>query len=228
MSLVSDALRKAQVETAQSDRLQHRFYMTHGGRAGVAPPRVPRMAILVSAILGGCITAGALLFYLGSLLPTSADAVRSVPAPASVAAPAAQAIDEKPVAAAAPAIAEKPVDDVPSVVREKPKAERAKRVADEERRVEPPVVTPAETPAPSRRTRRDSFVAGETYVSPIRGPMGIEIALSGISSARGDSVAIINGTLMRRGSVVGPFVIEEIESRRVRVRYVDVSFWLTY
>lgn len=83
-------------------------------------------------------------------------------------------------------------------------------------------------PAPPRRASRDQFVDGETYGSPIRGPFGTELVLSGISSTRGGSLAIINGNLLRAGATVGPFVVEEIEPRRVRVRYVDVRFWLTH
>ena len=217
MSLVSDALRKAQVETAQRDRLQHRFYLTHGGRTSAARPRASRAAVIVSAIFGGCITAGLLLVYLGRMLPTYASLDAQSPAPAIAATPA-------PVqAAAAPQ-----VPDERAAVEEKPRVTRRKPVVEPKAVEAAAVSVPAETPAPKRRTSRDSFVAGETYVSPIRGPMGIEVALSGISSARGDSVAIINGTLMRRGGVIGPFLIEDIEPRRVRVRYVDVSFWLTY
>jgi len=219
VSLVSDALRKAQVETAQRDRLQHRFYLTHGGRTSPARPRASRLTVLVSAIFGGCITAGLLLFYLGRVLPTPASLKAQEPASPVVSTPA----PAQPAAAVTPQVpAERPAaPEKPRVTRKKPAVETTAVEAGA-------VNVPAEAPAPKRRTSRDSFVAGETYVSPIHGPMGIEVALSGISSARGDSVAIINGTLMRRGGVIGPFLIEDIEPRRVRVRYVDVSFWLTY
>jgi hypothetical protein len=71
-------------------------------------------------------------------------------------------------------------------------------------------------------------VDGRTYASPLQGPLGSELVLTGISSVRGDSVAIINGQLVRAGASVGPFGIETIEPGRVRVRYVDVRFWLSY
>jgi hypothetical protein len=225
VSLVSDALRKAQVETAQRDRLQHRFYLTHGGRSASAHPRMSRLTVVLSAVLGGCVTAGVVLFYLLRVVPASAVERAAVVAPPAEVATAPAAERSVPEAERS----------VPEVTRRsekppapaQPRSVRQKAIA-ETRTTEAASPVVAQAPAPPRRTSRDSFVAGETYVSPIRGPMGIEIALSGISSARGDSVAIINGTLMRRGSVIGPFLIEEIEPRRVRLRYVDVSFWLTY
>ncbi len=82
-------------------------------------------------------------------------------------------------------------------------------------------------PAPTAR-RRDSLKDGETYASPIKAPGGVEVSLSGISSARGESVAIMNGNVVRAGSAVGPFVVEAIERGRVQLRYIDVHIWVTY
>jgi hypothetical protein len=204
MSLISDALRKAQVETAQRDRMQHRLYLTHGGRTIAQRPGLSRYAIVLAALLGGCITAGALLFHSAASKAQPQPAARVVAVVPPAPAPAA-------VAQAAPAVLHpsEPKRAAPTRPRRKPAAE-------------------AVTPPPQARASRDSFVSGETYASPVQGPLGTSLTLSGISSARGDSVAIINGSLVRAGGVVGPFVIEQIEQRRVRVRYVDVSFWVTY
>lgn len=73
---------------------------------------------------------------------------------------------------------------------------------------------------------RDGFQEGETYGSPVLGPFGSEVSLTGITALRGQYVAIVNGSTVRAGTAIGPFVIEEIEARRIRLRYVDITFFV--
>lgn len=232
MSLISDALRKAHLEAAQLDRTQRNFYMNHGGRTSRTSAATTRGTVILAAVMGGCVTAGAAVIYMARTLPEHPSArvreevgVRPGAAPAPALAPAvapppmsAERFEARPVERKPPSPASAPRSETP-----RPKVRQEKSVA-AARQAE----VPAAAPAPQRRTSRDQFVDGQTYDSPIRGPFGTELVLSGISSTRGGSLAIINGNLMRAGGTVGPFVIEEIESRRVRVRYVDVRFWLTH
>jgi len=206
VSLISDALMKAQLETAPRDRVQHRVYMTHGGRTSSS---ISRTAIVLAAILGGCVTAGIFLFRF---TPTA-----SQPAQRGV------AVVQQPAAVPAVAKAQPAPASAPAEVRA---AEEPRPVAPRKKKIATPLAERVD--APPARASRDSFVSGETYASPVQGPMGSSFTLSGISSSRGDSVAIVNGSLIRAGGAVGPFVVEQIEPRRVRVRYIDVSFWVTY
>jgi hypothetical protein len=86
---------------------------------------------------------------------------------------------------------------------------------------------PSQPEQPKRATRRDGFVEGETYSSPISGPGGIEVSISGIVGVGDQTLAIINGRSLRAGAMVGPFIVENVERRRVQLRYVDVRFYLT-
>jgi hypothetical protein len=236
MSLISDALRKAHTEAAQQDRAQHQFYMSHGGRAGTAGRGMTRGTVVLAALVGACVTAAAALFYMTRVAPVRASGPAPVTAQvvaASSPAPSPGAPAEaspSPARESAPAQPVKPVSQAVPPARTKPErsapsSQATAGTTEESVRQEAPI---REEAAPPRRTSRDHFVQGETYLSPIVGPLGTGLSLSGISSARGASVAIINGNLVRAGATVGPFVIEEIEQRRVRVRYVDVIFWLTY
>lgn len=213
MSLISDALKKAHVEAAQQDRTRYRDYMNNAGRASAAFP-TSHGTVVLAAVLGGCVTAGVGVLYLMRTVRVPALPVREGRVEARVSQPAVQRPPAPTVQPPAPA----PV----VVVRSSPKP-----VA-EAPAPAPRKATRAAVAAPSAPKSRDRFVDGETYASPVLGPLGAELKLNGISSTRGDAVAIINGALMRVGGTVGPFVIEEIESRRIRVRYVDVRFWVTY
>ena len=232
MSLISDALRKAHMEAAQQDRAQHQFYMSHGGRAGTAGHGLTRGTIVLAALVGACVTAAAALFYMTRVAPVRGSGPAPVTAQvvaASAPAPSAAVVAEPPSSRAResagsqsvqPARVEKVIPPVTKPERSAPPPQTTAAAMEQA-----PVREEATAP---RRTSRDHFVQGETYLSPIVGPLGTGLSLSGISSARGASVAIINGNLVRAGATVGPFVIEEIEQRRVRVRYIDVIFWLTY
>lgn len=228
MSLISDALRKAHLEAAQLDRTQRNFYMNHGGRSTRASASTTRGTVILAAVMGGCVTAGAAVIYMARTLPEHPSArarevvgVKPADAPAPALAPAVAPppmTTERVPEAQAPQRRAVPVQKVERTESPRPKVRPEKQQAE----------VPAVEPAPRRRASRDQFVDGQTYDSPIRGPFGTELVLSGISSTRGGSLAIVNGNLLRAGATVGPFVIEEIEPRRVLVRYVDVRFWLTH
>lgn len=237
MSLISDALRKAHLEAAQLDRTQRNFYMNHGGRSTRTSAATTRGTVILAAVMGGCVTAGAAVIYMARTLPEHPSArarevvgVKPADAPAPALAPA---VAPPPMTTDRPESRPPARKAIPAQRAERSEQPRPKPVPEKnavpeqtvaaERQPEPAVVA-----APPRRASRDQFVDGATYDSPIRGPFGTELILSGISSTRGGSLAIINGNLLRAGATVGPFVIEEIEPRRVRVRYVDVRFWLTH
>lgn len=232
MSLISDALRKAHLEAAQLDRTQRNFYMNHGGRSTRTSATTTRGTVILAAVMGGCVTAGAAVIYMARTLPEHPSArarevvgVKPADAPAPALAPAVAPPPMTTERAEARPPERKVVPPQKSERSERPLAKvRPETTVAEARQPE----RQAAVPAPPRRASRDQFVDGQTYDSPIRGPFGTELTLSGISSTRSGSLAIINGNLLRAGATVGPFVIEEIEPRRVRVRYVDVRFWLTH
>ena len=223
MSLISDALKKAHVEAAQQDRTRYRDYMNNAGRASAAFP-TSHGTVVLAAVLGGCVTAGAGVLYLMRTVRVPALPVREGRVEARAQAVAQRPAVQRPAEVAQESKVPPPAPAPVVVVRSSPKP-----AAEAPAPAPPPKTTRAAVAAPpSAPKSRDRFVDGETYGSPVLGPLGAELKLNGISSTRGDAVAIINGALMRVGGTVGPFVIEEIESRRIRVRYVDVRFWVTY
>lgn len=253
MSLISEGLKKAHLEAQRQDREERRRYMSSGvvdapRRDGVSPALV-----MLAAALGGALVFGSGAVYLmkpSSATPVKASSVAQS-AVASIATPVAPPVAAAPQTTPSPAAAPPVADAAPA---SKPAAQEnptrpAVAVAERPARREPPSAakpedaappmdrsahrataepSPARTEERPRRTlgTRNPFVSGETYASPISGPGGIEVTLSGISSVRGNSVAIMNGTIVRAGSMVGPFKVERIDRERVLLRYLDVEFWL--
>ena len=234
MSLISEALRKAQLEAVQQDRDQRRFYMSHAGRPGRTPGEVSRTSMAIVVLASLCVLSAGALLYL--TLDRRNVVVPAVPtaAVASVAAPsAASGVTKTSNGTAVEESVAEPQEKarpVPPRSRKSSAAtalpsKAATRSRSDAKDAETPVV--AEAPrSPARRLERDGFREGETYGSPVLGPLGTEVVLSGITALRGQSVAIINGNTVRAGTAVGPFVVEEIEPRRVRLKYVDITFFV--
>ena len=204
MSLISEGLKKAQLDAMRQDRQQRGAYLG-SARAGVAArSSLPQMLLI--GIGSAVITSMAILGVVraSSHAPEgSAPEVRTTPAPVTT-----------------PKIAPIVVEPKPEPVAPSGGSASAVRAAKVER-------APSQPERAKRVTRRDRFVDGETYPSPINGPGGIEVSVSGIVGAGDQVLAIINGRSVRAGAMVGPFVVENIERRRVQLRYIDVRFYLT-
>lgn len=230
MSLISEALRKAQLEAVQQDREQRRFYMNHGGRSGQPSPGISRTSLAILVLAAFCIlSAGALLYLtMNRSVATPAGAVAATARPAV---PVAVSGEAKPAPAEDPASS--PLQEVKRVPPRNSSKSAAAATAPAKARTRTGRPAPAaQAPvsevhrATERRLERDGFREGETYGSPVLGPLGTEVVLSGITALRGQHVAIINGTTIRAGTAVGPFVVEDIEPRRVRLKYVDITFYV--
>lgn len=231
MSLISEGLKKAQLDAMQQDREQRQAYLRS------ARPNVPRRAAssvpqMIAIGLGSAVIASAAMLWLRGTHtpPTPAPLVAEVPPHArrSVETPRPKPSAE----AAAPEAAPKAA--LPTTAVEQP-APRAVTANKPPKSVAPPhdgtvvneesTLPPPKEPPPLRR--RDAFVDGETYASPINGPGGTEVRLSGILSAGDGALAIINGSTVHPGVMIGPFVVERVERKRVQLRYIDVHFYLT-
>ena len=177
----------------------------HEQRSYLAGPRVVRQnsamsasTIMMIAVASAAIAAAAAVIFLR----------KPAPQPAAVVVHRAVSAPAKPVVVV-PAPAPAPV----VVARKAPP------------KIERPIVE--EEKAPPQRMKRDGFVDGESYASPVKGPLGFDVSLTGISSSGGQKLAIVNGGLVREGSTIGPFTVERIERARVQFRYVDVHFFVT-
>jgi hypothetical protein len=250
VSLISEGLKKAHLETLRQDREQRRQYLGPG-RVDVPQGGSHFAAILTAAVASSIVAAAVVIYFVGSK-PSAAPqtvVVAAAPAPSRTAAPVAPPAERSvasvlpqpsagtvqpvkgtitslvPVAPSAAPAPQRSVATAPVAEPRREDVRKAAPVLADDERVEAPV-TP-EPPRP-RVASRDRFRDGATYASPVSAPGGIEVALSGISSARGESVAIMNGNVVRAGSAVGPFIVEKIERGRVQLRYVDVRFWMTY
>lgn len=252
MSLISDGLKKAHLDALRQDREQRRHFLSPG-RVDVPSGGSNFLAIAVAAV-GSAVIAAVIAIYFVRSSPSAASASAAAPTQTAVAVNSTPALPvTAPPVTAPPVVAEPQVRVASAALPErtadtlKPRTYAA-RV--QERDVAPPPAAPKRVKAPKavetlvsesapapaapevppvrRSARRDRFVDGESYASPINAPGGVEVTLSGISSARGESVAIMNGNIIRAGATIGPFTVEKIERGRVQLRYIDVRFWMTY
>lgn len=242
MSLISEALRKAQMDALQQDRDQRRYYLSHAGRGHGSSSSSARYVWTIAVLAVLCLVSAGALFYMSSRrMPVPSPAVARSPVVAAMAVPVKAAAVEsneeakKSVAdEAKPPVTRAKKRQANEAARPKESASVETAPAEEpqlvrERPVRGAAIAAAESrsaPKPLRRLTRDGFRDGEIYSSPVLGPFGTEVVLTGITSLGGRFAAIVNGSTVRAGATIGPFVIEEIEARRIRLRYVDISFYV--
>jgi hypothetical protein len=249
LSLISEGLKKAHLETLRQDRENRREYFSPG-RSDVPPRRSKRGSVLAAALGGAILAATVTATWISNVRAESSSALASPARPAPGEREPAKADTVAAAPESTPVMAARDSVDVPSG----PKGSASeKRISNTETPITPapapsaPESTSAPEPAseprekvagvsadsrgpaePRGRSRREGLVNGESYASPVRSPGGGEVRLSGFSSSGGQSVAIINGNVVREGESVGPFVVEKIERGRVQLRYADIRFWLSY
>ena len=217
MSLISEGLKKAQLDAMRQDHQQRRVYFG-AARPAVAARRTTPLALMIAIGIGSAVLTGAVILWVRR---DDRGVVRQM----GVVRASSRASQAAPVARTTTPIEPKPVPPSGGLA-------SAMSVAKEERTPSQPEPKLKEKPKvleeePARVTRRDGFIEGETYASPINGPGGIEVTLSGLVGSGDRVLAIINGRSVRAGAMVGPFTVESVEQRRVKLRYVDVHFYLT-
>ena len=223
MSLIDDALKRAQEEAARQDEA-HRL----ARRPWIAPqpPRRRRPAgrIASLALAFALAVAGAAWFLSRrhAAAPPKAPVPTRSPAPRP--APSAAAPDSPPLEN----------DEVPPPVATPPARERAKTnhaVPESEPPSQP--APPAAGPAPSsassseRWPRAPSIPDGKTFVRTVNLPGEDAIELDGIVFSETSPVAVIGGHLLGPGSWIGDFEIVKIEENRVTLRGRGVTIFLT-
>jgi hypothetical protein len=252
LSLISQGLKKAHLETLRQDRENRREYFSPA-HSDLPSRHSSRGLLLGAALLGAVLAAAATAAWVSRPREGTQTSI-SVPSPANASGDNTSAtIASRPLGAraadegtaveqqesggvvaeqglatrqAAPPARSIPPSTIPAQ-RNPPAAEKTAEVEQSPVVVKAPVAK-RESPVPARPKRREGLVDGESYSSPVRTPGGGEVRLSGISTSMGQSLAIINGSVVREGEQVGPLVVEKIERGRVRLRYGDVRFWLSY
>ncbi len=255
MSLISEGLKKAHLETLRQDRENRRQYFSPG-RSDV-PSRRSRRGAILAAAFGGAILAAAVTAAWISNVRADFSSARGAETAKTTSmdreAATAGTIDAEPrgpVTMTAGTVVDAPRDatttvapneagrlapivearsiPTPAVSAPRSKSTSEPAASDSRAAVAESSEIPREPAERSGPARHEGLVNGESYASPVRSPGGGEVRLSGISSSKGQSLAIINGNIVREGEAVGPFVVEKIERGRVRLRYVDIRFWLSY
>jgi hypothetical protein len=251
LSLISEGLKKAHLETLRQDRENRRQYFGPG-RTDVPSGRSSRVVLFGAAMLGAVLAAAGTAVWITGAREDTQAALSADHSGNASGAITAGTIDSQPMGPVtvtegtvvepqprADALPERlatreaapPTPGIPAAMIPAPRnTADPERTADVEQSpavVEPPVAK-RESPVRAGPKRRDGLVDGESYASPVRSPGGGEVRLSGISSSKGQALAIINGSVVREGDEVGSFVVEKIERGRVQLRYADVRFWLGY
>jgi hypothetical protein len=207
VSLISEGLKKAQLDAMRQDRAQRHVYLT-SARVQPSGRNGSHVAVLLAIGMASAVLTAAALLWLRRPDP--------VPVVPQVRVEPVRPVVTKAAPEAAPIVA--PIVAQPVAVQAPPRVTRKAPVEDVAK------VEKQEQP----RGRRDGFVEGQTYASPVSSPGGREpLSVAGIIGSGDRLLAIINGSTVRPGSMVGPFVVESIDRRRVKLRYIDVHFYVT-
>ena len=220
MSLIDDALKRAQEEAARQEEA-HRL----ARRPWIAPqpPRTRSRAGGVAAIaLSFLLAAAGSAWFLAR---RRAPAAPEASAPAPKAAPASSPRSPAPP----PASSAKPLETVevppPAAVHPGPPTPKARPGAPAEA---PPPGAAEPAPPPARPARATPPLPdGKTFVRTVTLPGEDPIELDGIVFSETNPVAVIGGRLVGPGASVGSFEIVKIEENRVTLRGRGVTIFLT-
>jgi hypothetical protein len=225
MSLIDDALRRAQEEAARQDEA-HRL----ARRPWIAPqpPRRRGRAGRFAAIgIAFALAAGSVWFLARRAAPVPPRALSPAPRPAHgpAAAPGPSVVPAEPAKPAlenvevAPPVAARPAPERPKTNRAVPEGDPVSKRS--------PGEQPAPPPAPARPPRPSPIPDGKTFVRTVNLPGEEAIELDGIVFSETSPVAVIGGHLLGPGSWVGDFEIVKIEENRVTLRGRGVTIFLT-
>ena len=219
MSLIDEALKRAELEAARRDGLR-------GGAYPWVPEHMPRRrrgwGLIAAAVVGlGLAVAGA-VWLVGRPAPVQGpkSEVQSSPS---------QKFETVEVAPA-------PVG-LPSRVVPRADDDANAKAGKEARRPTPPFDTARARIAPAREPGAASAAAenkpargladGQTYAGKVTLPDGPKIELEGIVFSETNPVALINGKVLPPGGVVEEFTIVSIKSDRVELNGRGVTIFVT-
>ena len=219
MSLIDEALKRAELEAARRDGLRGGTYpwVMEG-----QPTRKRRWALVVAALaVVGAAAGGWLWLQRGTVQSPRSGArgqVSRVPSPVMETVEVPTPVVGLPSRSIA-RTESKP--DATAARESKRRPSAAKEAAREERA---PVSTSARNPAEDQPGTK--VVDGRTYAGEVKVPDGGKIALEGIVYSESNPVALINGHVMPPGAVVEEFTIVSIKPDRVELKGRGMTIFL--
>jgi hypothetical protein len=231
VSLIDEALKRAELEAARRDGLRRGTYpWVH---EHMPAKRRRRAAVGVAAIALAVVGGGA--WWLAARGHGQAPGTRNPKAPDSTSRPKDSALETVEVAAPPAGIALRP----PSAGKPQPKPAVASNApvppSKEEGRPKP---SPQDTrsagpdeprPARAAESKRSGggSAEGKTYAGEFSAPDGVRITLDGIVYSDTNPVALINGKVLPPGAVVEDFTIVAIQPDRIEMRGRGTTIFLT-
>jgi len=223
MSLIDEALKRAELEAARRDGLRGGAYPwipEHGPRRRRRWKLVVLPAILIGAAAGG-------LWWFSRHVASLESPKAKAQGPKSEA--AMETVEVSPPHVAVPA--RKPSRTVATVeaaqhaAADSPTEARAKKTVGS---AAPGNAAPPRPAAPAAESRQAAhgLADGKTYVGEVAVPDGGKIALEGIVYSDTNPVALINGKVLPPGGVVEEFTIVSISSDRVELKGRGLTIFL--
>ncbi len=218
MSLIDEALKRAEMEAARRDGLKGGAYPWVLEQH--TKPRRP-WRIVAAALIAAGIAAGAVLWL--SRRPVHPTAPATVQSPVS-GVQSSPPKEELPTVEVAP-----PPRGFPSRVVAGDGETATPKVGVEPRQPtpKPPADAPRDRPAPSAEPRPAPVaIDTKTYVGEVTAPDGAKIELGGIVYSETNPVALINGKVLGPGATVEEFTIVSIQPDRVELRGRGLTMFL--
>ncbi len=221
MSLIDEALKRAELEAARRDGLK-------GGAYPWVPEHTPRRrrrwAVVAAVVIAAGIVAGGVVFLSRRPAPVQGPESKVQSSPPTqelqtvVVAPPPRGQPDRVPAAEQGTTSVKGSGEVKRPA-PKPQAEaaRARTAPDAEPR-------PAAAPADGKAAR--AAADAKTYVGEVTAPDGAKIELGGIVYSESNPVALINGKVLGPGAMVEEFTIVSIQPDRVELRGRGITMFL--
>jgi hypothetical protein len=222
MSLIDEALKRAELEAARRDGLRSGAYPWVPEHM---PRRRRRWAVAVAAV--GCVAAITAGLFLWSRreIPVIQNPKSKIQNPSSLSQPL-ETVEVAPPPVGLPSQVAARENDAANAktgkesLRPTPSFDTARaRVA--------PAREPGSTSTPAASKASRGLADGKTYVGEVNVPDGGKIELGGIVYSESNPVALINGKVLPPGGVVEEFTIVSIKPDRIELNGRGVTIFLT-
>ena len=231
MSLIDEALKRAELEAARRDGLRT------GASPWVMEKRTRRRrGWMIAAAVVALAAAGGGAYWLLARRGAGEQSRPVASNAASVATPVPQSkVDMRTVEVAPPPAVLKPKDPARRDAEARPATNALKEEPAVARRASPAATRPAApaseakpvaatSPAESKNTR--GLANGRTYVGEVSVPDAGKITLEGIVWSETNPIALVNGKVLPPGGVVEEFAIVSIQPDRVELKGRGITIYL--
>jgi hypothetical protein len=219
MSLIDEALKRAELEAARRDGLRSGAYPWVPEHM---PKRRRRWAVAVAVVVLAGVATGGVLWLSRRPAPVQGPGSKVQSSPSRPL----ETVEVAPPPVGLPSRESARADDAANAKAGKD-SRRPTPPSDTARARIAPAREPGSTSAPSESKASRGLADGRTYIGEVTVPEGGKIELGGIVYSESNPVALVNGKVLPPGGVVEEFTIVSIKPDRVELNGRGVTIFVT-